>query len=328
MISEFRHTPVLLSESIEALQPAPGGRYVDTTVGGGGHAEKVLELSSPNGTLLGMDADPQALNASAQRLARFGERYTWVEAYFDQLERVARSHGSGNVHGVLFDLGVSSHQIDVAERGFSFAQDGPLDMRFGPSATISASDLINTLPVDRLQRTFQDYGEERFARRIAKRIVEARQRQPITTTRQLVDVIVEVRPRMARESVHPATRVFQALRIAVNDELGRLERALPQARNILAVGGRIVVITFHSLEDRIVKRFMRDEARGCICPPQVPICVCGRTPTLRLLWTRPLTASPDDVAGNPRSRSAKLRAAERLCAEKVITTDSPSGRAE
>lgn len=311
MTSAFAHTPVLLSETIAALQPRSGGLYVDATLGGGGHAERVLELSSPNGVLLGVDADPAALKAARQRLAGFGDRLITVESYFDDLGAIAERTGFGKSDGILFDLGVSSPQLDTVERGFSFGTDAPLDMRMGPSADTSAAEVVNQWSQKQLERVFSDYGEERFARRIARAIVEQRRAGPIATTGQLSALIARARPR-SREGIHPATRVFQALRIAVNGELDRLQRALPQAVEVLQSGGRLVVISFHSLEDRIVKRFMRDEARGCVCPPEVPVCVCGRTPRLRIISPRPIVATPDEVERNPRARSAKLRVAERL----------------
>jgi 16S rRNA (cytosine1402-N4)-methyltransferase len=309
--SEFAHTPVLLSETIAALKPQPGGSYIDATLGLGGHAERVLELSTPNGALLGIDADPAALVMARHRLAPYGDRIVLVESYFDELARIAADTGFQASAGVLFDLGVSSPQLDEAGRGFSFQQNAPLDMRMGPTAGRTAADLVNSLSDAELQRIFQEYGEERFSRRVAKRIAEERARRPIRTTVELAEIVAAARPR-SKERIHPATRVFQALRIAVNDELGRLERALPQAVTVLREGGRLAVITFHSLEDRLVKRFMRQEARGCICPPEVPVCVCGRQPTLRVLTPHPLTASGAEVAANPRARSAKLRVAERI----------------
>jgi 16S rRNA (cytosine1402-N4)-methyltransferase len=309
--SGFAHTPVLLAETVEALQPRPGRRYIDATLGAGGHAEKVLELSAPDGVVLGIDADPIALEAASTRLAPFGDRLITANAYFDDLVPVARRLGIDGVDGILFDLGVSSPQLAHAERGFSFQLEGPLDMRMGPGATASAAELVNDAPVSELQRIFQEYGEERYARRIAQRIGEARAHRPIETTQELAAIVSRAVPGGRRQRIHPATRVFQALRIAVNDELGRLRRALPQAVELLNEGGRLVVISFHSLEDRIVKQFMRDEARGCVCPPGLPACGCGRTATLRQLTSRPISASPREAEENPRARSARLRAAVR-----------------
>lgn len=317
MTPEFAHVPVLLPETIAALQPRPGGRYVDATLGGGGHAEKILELSGPNGTLLGIDADPKAISAARSRLARFGDRLTLVETYFDDLAPVAREEGFSGVDGVLFDLGVSSPQLDQPERGFSFGGDAPLDMRFGPSAPRSAAELVNELSLEELQRIFSEYGEERFARRIAQRIVAERRTQVIHTTGQLAAIVARARPGRGRERIHPATRVFQALRIAVNDELGRLRRALPQAVGLLSEGARLAVISFHSLEDRIVKQFIRDAERGCICPPDLPRCVCGGTSTLAAVTRKPVTASPTEIEANPRARSAKLRVAQRAGSQTI-----------
>lgn len=325
MTSQFLHTPVLLPETLEALQPRSGGRYVDATVGGGGHAEKILEVagSSPDSVkpksgsarLLGIDADPAALGAARHRLERFGERVVLVQAYFDELGEVARRNGFGHADGVLFDLGVSSPQLDIAERGFSFQHDGPLDMRLGPTASTTAADLVHDLSAAELQRIFAEYGEERYARRVAERIVRERARTPIRTTGQLASVVASAKPRSRSEHIHPATRVFQALRIAVNDELGRLRRALPQALEVLAEGRRMAIISFHSLEDRIVKQFMRREAQGCICPPDLPVCICGHRPALRILTPRPVTAGEAEVLSNPRARSAKLRVAERIASD-------------
>lgn len=274
-------------------------------------------MTGPTGTLLAIDADPAALVAAGERLARFGARVTLVNSYFDELGRVAASTGFDGVDGVLFDLGVSSPQLDQTERGFSFQSPGPLDMRMGPSAASSAEDLVNTASGEELIRIFRTYGEERFAGRIASRIVQERAREPIRRTDRLAEIVTRAKPKGNTERIHPATRVFQALRIAVNDELGRLERALPQAVQTLRAGGRLVVISFHSLEDRIVKQFMRAEARDCLCPPQVPVCICGHIATLRPVHTRPIVASQAEVAENPRARSAKLRVAERR-----LTSDS------
>jgi 16S rRNA (cytosine1402-N4)-methyltransferase len=285
---------------------------VDATLGGGGHAERILELSAPDGVLLGIDADPAAIDAGRARLAPFGDRVILANAFFDDLARLAAEAGLAAVDGILLDLGVSSPQLDTGERGFSFRQDAPLDMRLGPAAGGTAADLVNSLPAADLQRIFRDFGEERYAGRIARSIVATRARTPIRTTGQLADLVGRARPRARGERIHPATRVFQALRIAVNDELGRLQRVLPQARDLLHGGGRLAVISFHSLEDRIVKQFMRQEAKGCICPPELPSCVCGRRPTLRVITSKPISAAPAELRLNPRARSARLRVAERI----------------
>jgi 16S rRNA (cytosine1402-N4)-methyltransferase len=310
--SAFDHTPVLLPETLETLQPGPGARYVDATLGGGGHAEKLLELSSPDGAVLGIDADPLAVTAARRRLARYGDRVTVVQSYFDTLAEIVRGAEFGPVDGVLFDLGVSSPQLDSAERGFSFQYDAPLDMRFGPGPEQTAADLVNSLPESELERIFRAYGEERYARRVAQRIVRERVRRPLRTTAELAELVTRAKPRSRQERIHPATRVFQALRIAVNQELERLERALPQALDVLRDSGRLAVISFHSLEDRIVKQFMRRETRGCVCPPDIPSCICGHEASLRILTPKPVRASDAEVALNPRARSAKLRAAQKL----------------
>ncbi|MDQ2744093.1 MAG: 16S rRNA (cytosine(1402)-N(4))-methyltransferase RsmH [Chloroflexota bacterium] len=312
MTSTFTHTPVLLAETIAALRPVPNGRYIDATIGGGGHAEKVLELSGPEGMVLGFDADPIALQAAGQRLRPFGRRVMLEQTYFDHLGERCRHRHFEDAHGILFDLGVSSPQLDTAERGFSFQQDAALDMRLGPDAPQTAAQLVNTLPAEELRQIFYTFGEERYARQVAQRIDAERQRSPIESTAQLAAIVARAKPGSRPERIHPATRVFQALRIAVNDELGRLQRALPQAVSVVQGGGRLVLISFHSLEDRIVKRFLRHEAAECVCPPGLPVCICRHQPSLRILTPRPLVASRDEVMANPRARSAKLRAAERI----------------
>lgn len=309
----FHHLPVLLQEVLDGLRPYTGGRYVDCTVGGGGHSRAILEASGPTGRLLGLDQDPAALRAAADTLAPCGSRATLKKANFRRLLETAREAGFDQADGVLFDIGVSSPQLDEGERGFSFHQDAPLDMRMDPDGPVTARDLVNELEIPDLTRILQDYGEERWARRIAEFIVRNR---PLETTGQLVEVIKAAIPAAARRSgPHPARRTFQALRIAVNDELGALEEGLGQALELVRTGGRVAVITFHSLEDRIVKQTMQDWARGCICPPDLPVCVCGRKPRARLVTRKPVTAGEEEVSRNPRSRSAKLRVAEKLATE-------------
>ncbi|MFQ5342728.1 MAG: 16S rRNA (cytosine(1402)-N(4))-methyltransferase RsmH, partial [Anaerolineae bacterium] len=281
--------------------------YIDGTVGAGGHAWGILEASSPGGRLLGLDADPDALQIARERLAGFGERAVLVHANFDTLESVAPAHGFDAVDGLLFDLGLSSVQLADATRGFSFQVEGPLDMRFDSRQTQTAAGLVNTLTADELADILRRYGEERYARRIARAIVAHR---PISTAQELASTIKRAVP--GRGRVHPATRTFQALRIATNDELGTLERALPQAVKLLRPGGRLLVISFHSLEDRIVKHFFRQAERDCTCPPELPVCVCDHEATLKVLTRKPITPSAGEIARNPRSRSAKLRVAERL----------------
>ncbi len=307
-LTASQHVPVLLEAVLAYLAPHPGGRYIDATIGGGGHAEAILTASAPDGRLLGIDVDPDALGRSHRRLHRFGHRVVLVHGNFDQLARIARRHGFVPADGILMDLGVSADQLADPARGFSFLLSGPLDMRMDPSQPRTAADLVNTLSEAELAHLIRTYGEEKYARRIARAIVEAR---PITTTTQLADLIAQVVPRRPGQRLHPATRTFQALRIAVNDELGVLERALPQALDILRPGGRLVVISFHSLEDRIVKRFFQREAQDCICPPRQPVCVCGHRAQVRILTRKPITPSPEEVAANPRSRSARLRAVEK-----------------
>ncbi len=301
------HTPVLLNEAVEALAIRPFGWYVDCTVGLGGHSQAILEASQPDGRLLGLDADARSLELARQRLAAFGDRAVLVHANFRDLERVARDHGVDTANGIVMDLGLSSWQLADSARGFSFHDVGGLDMRFDPSEGAGAADLVNTLPEDELAALIWRYGEEPKARPIARAIVRAR---PIATAGQLAEVIARAVGRRGR--IHPATRTFQALRIAVNRELDNLEAALPQAVRLLAPGGRLAVISFHSLEDRIVKTFFRNESRDCICPPEIPQCICGHRATLRIVTKKPITPSPREVSANPRARSAKLRVAERL----------------
>ena len=309
LLEPSAHVPVLLREVLHFLRPRPGGVYIDATVGGGGHAEAILEASAPDGRLLGLDADPDALGRSQRRLHRFERRVVLVHANFDRLQPIAERYGFVPADGVLMDLGVSSDQLADAARGFSFLRPGPLDMRMDPSLPHTAADLINSLDEDDLAHLIRAYGEEPRARRIARAIVRAR---PMYTTTELADLIARVVPRRPGQRLHPATRVFQALRIAVNDELGALERALPQAVAVLRPGGRLAVITFHSLEDRIVKHFFRREARDCICPPRQPVCTCGHRAQVRVVTRRPVVPSQDEIRANPRSRSAKLRVVEKL----------------
>lgn len=302
------HRPVLLKEIIQALAPRPGGCYIDATLGGGGHAEALLRLSEPRGRLLGLDADPQAVERARARLSAFGERCVCVHANFDAVAQVAESHGFKAVNGILLDLGFSSDQVADPARGFSFQAEGPLDMRFNPANPTTAADLVNTLARRDLADLLFRYGEEHRAWPIAQAIV---MRRPLRTTGDLVNAVMAAVGGRWR-GIHPATRTFQALRIAVNDELGMLERALPQALDLLAPGGRLAVITFHSLEDRIVKDFLRREAQGCICPPGLPVCTCHHQATLVILTRKPITPSAEEVSANPRARSAKLRVAERI----------------
>lgn len=314
--TEDGHVPVLAGEVLEFLAPAPGTLQIDATVGGGGHTERILEASSPGGRVLGLDADPAAVARVARRLARFGDRLVLRQANFREIGHVAPAAGFGRVDGMLFDLGLSSHQLVDRERGFSFRATGPLDMRFDTGRGLPASELLATLDAAELAALFRRYGEEPFAGRIGRAIEQERRTRPIETADQLAELVersVPGTPR-GRRRIHPATRVFQALRIAVNEELDALEEALRSSLDLLRPGGRLVVLSYHSLEDRIVKQFIATERRGCICPPELPACVCGRAPRLRRIGPSSITPSAEEVATNPRSRSARLRAAERLAA--------------
>jgi 16S rRNA (cytosine1402-N4)-methyltransferase len=314
--STFHHLPVLLKESLEHLNLRAGAVVVDGTLGGGGHASEILERTGPDGVLIGLDLDEEALDAATERLSGFGERFRAVHASFRVLDDAVRSVGHERVDAVLLDLGVSSHQLDVSRRGFRFAGDEnqatPLDMRMDPhSEGPSAADLLARASADELQGWFQRYGELPGARRLARTITEERRHHPLRTTADLLRVIHVARVGRGRKH-NPATLVFQALRIAVNDELGALEEGLDAAVEVLRPGGHLVVIAYHSLEDRIVKQRLRAEARGCICPPEVPICVCGHKPRVRVVTRKPLRPTDDEIDENPRARSARLRSAERI----------------
>ncbi|MBI4284915.1 MAG: 16S rRNA (cytosine(1402)-N(4))-methyltransferase RsmH [Chloroflexi bacterium] len=305
------HIPVMLTEVLRALAVRPGGRYIDATLGGGGHAAALLARSAPGGQLLGIDADPEAISAARERLKAYGSSVLLVNDNFANLQAIAHRFDFYPVHGILFDLGLSSDQLEASERGFSFQREAPLDMRFSPAKEVTAADLVNTLPEGELTSLLRTYGEETSSRQIARRIV---QKRPLRTTLELAKAVEEaVGGRRGR--IHPATRTFQALRIAVNRELENLRAALKQAVGLLGHGGRLVVISYHSLEDRIVKQLMLAESRDCLCPPEIPTCVCGHKATLKLVNKKPIVPSPDEVERNPRSRSARLRAAERIITE-------------
>jgi 16S rRNA (cytosine1402-N4)-methyltransferase len=313
---EAGHLPVMSDEVIATLAPAAGGLRIDATAGGGGHTERILEATSPNGRVLGLDADQAAIDRVALRLARFGDRLVLRPANFRELATIAPQAGFGAVDGLLFDLGLSSFQLADRERGFGFRAGGPLDMRFDATIGVPAAELLETLDADALAALFRRYGEEPAAWRIAKAIVAARATAPVRSAEELaalVERVIPVNPRLRRRT-HPATRVFQALRIAVNEELDALEEGLAAAVDLLRPGGRLVVLSYHSLEDRIVKRFLAAEHRGCVCPSEIPVCVCGRSPRLRLVTRPSLTPTEAEVESNPRARSARLRAAERLAA--------------
>ncbi len=302
------HTPVLYQQVLSALAPRAGGRHIDGTVGAGGHAAGILEASAPDGELLGLDRDPAALTRARDRLARFSERAHLVQRSFAEMHLAAAALHWTTVSGVLLDLGLSSLQVDDPSRGFAFRLEGPLDMRFDPGQPTTAGDLLNGLSEADLADLIWRFGEEPRARRLARRIVEAR---PLRTTTELAEIVADAAVGR-RSRIHPATRVFQALRIAVNGELEALRAGLDRALGLLAPGGRLAIIAFHSLEDRIVKEFIRRESRDCICPPGQPVCTCGHIATLRAVTRKPVTPDPSEVTANPRARSAKLRVAERL----------------
>ena len=308
---EFTHKPVLLGPCIEALRIHPDGIYVDGTLGRAGHSREIAQRLT-TGRLICIDRDQAAIDAAQERLAPWLDRVTLVHGNFSELGDVLRQAGVSGADGMLFDLGVSSPQLDDASRGFSYMQDAPLDMRMDTSAPLTAADVVNTWSQEELRRILFEYGEERYAPAIARAIVRARENAPVKTTLELVEIIKSAMPPAAmREKQHPAKRSFQAIRIAVNGELDALPPMLDAAVNGLNPGGRLAVITFHSLEDRIVKRALAEMAKGCICPPEFPVCVCGRRPRVRLVNRRPVTADDAELADNPRARSAKLRVAEK-----------------
>ncbi len=303
------HEPVMVKEVVEALNVRPGGRYVDGTVGGGGHALAILQAAEPGGSLLGIDRDPRALARAGERLAKYKPDVQLVQSDFSNTVEMCEEASFSPVHGLLLDLGMSSLQLDDAERGFSFQREGPLDMRFSPDQTITAADIVNEYDNDDIADVLKRYGEETRARRIARRIVE---RRPLQTTTELAKVVEEAVGGRVRRQSHPATRTFQALRIAVNQELLSLEAVLPQAYGLLGDLGRLVVLAYHSLEDRLVKQYIRLESRDCICPPRLPVCVCDHKASLRPIGRKAMRPSVEEVESNPRSRSARMRVAERL----------------
>ena len=306
------HIPVLLHECIENLNIRPDGIYVDGTLGMGGHSEQIAGRLT-TGTLIGIDRDETAIARAGARLAPFGDRVRLVHGNFRDTAAILDRLGIGAVDGMLFDLGVSSPQLDETQRGFSYMHDAPLDMRMDRTAGLTARDVVNGWSYEELRRLLFEYGEERYAPAIARHIVERREKAPIETTGQLVEVIRSAMPPAAlREKQHPAKRSFQAIRIAVNDELGELPPMLRAAADHLNPGGRLAVISFHSLEDRIVKKTMQELATGCTCPPNFPVCVCGKKPKMKLVSRKPITAGDDELSYNPRARSAKLRVAEKL----------------
>ncbi len=310
---DFHHVPVLLQETLEALAIDPAGTYVDCTLGGAGHSSEIAGRLGPQGRLIGLDQDENALKAAGERLAPFGDRVTLVKTNFADIAAVVERLGIGPVSGVLMDIGVSSHQLDEGERGFSFHQDAPLDMRMDRSNPVTAATILNDWSEIDISKILWEYGEEKWSKRIAQFIVKARETEPLTTTGQLVDIIKAAIPASARrEGGHPARRTFQAIRIAVNDELGVLERGLEGAINVLKPGGRLAVITFHSLEDRIVKQTFANWVNPCTCPPGLPVCACGKKPRAEHVNRKPITATEAELESNPRSRSAKLRAVSKV----------------
>jgi len=306
----FEHLSVMSEEVLHWLQPVVGGIYLDGTLGGAGHSRLILEAAADS-RLIGLDRDPAALQEAAEILAPYGDRVSLHHATFDQAAQVLQQLGIDGLDGMLLDLGVSSHQLDTPERGFSFRHDAPLDMRMNPTVGVTAADVINQVDEAELVRIFFEYGEERYSRKIVRKIVAQRKESALTTTGELAELVRQAVPGGYRPSkIHPATRVFQALRIHVNDELGQLERGVETGISLLKSGGRLIVISFHSLEDRIVKHLFREKAKGCICPPRLPVCQCNHTPTVKLLTRRGIKAGNTEVDQNARSRSAILRAVE------------------
>lgn len=310
---EFKHTSVLFKETIDSLAVKPDGVYVDGTLGGGGHASGICERLGSKGLLIGIDRDKDALAAAEKRLEGYKCRKIFVQSNYSQVKSVLEDNCIDKINGAVLDLGVSSFQLDNSERGFSYMQDAPLDMRMNADDSFSAYDVVNTYSEKELARIIREYGEERWASRIASFIVKKRAEAPLTSTFELVDAIKAAVPASARrEGPHPAKRTFQAIRIEVNDELSQLKKAVDEFCDVLAPGGRLAVITFHSLEDRIVKEIFARRVHPCTCPPEFPVCVCGKTPDIKKVTGKPLTASKEELLANPRARSAKLRVAEKL----------------
>lgn len=311
-MSEFHHISVLLQECLDGLDIKPDGIYIDGTLGGAGHSSQIAKRLT-TGRLIGIDRDPIALKAAGERLKPYEKNVILVHSNFCEMAQVVKDLGLSGVDGILLDLGVSSPQLDDGARGFSYMADAPLDMRMNNEDILTAHTVVNTWSQEELKRILFDYGEERYAPRIASAVCRRREEKPIETTLELVDVIRSAMPAQAlREKQHPAKRSFQAIRIAVNDELGSVEKAMEDAIPLLNPGGRLAVITFHSLEDRIVKNAMTEAAKGCTCPPSFPVCVCGKKPQVKLISRKPIVASDEELEVNPRSRSAKLRVCEKL----------------
>lgn len=311
-MSEFHHVSVLLEECLDALAIKSDGIYVDGTLGGAGHSSQIVQRLT-SGRLIGIDRDEIALKAASKRLQPWADRVSLVHSNFCEIASVLQELNISGVDGILLDLGVSSPQLDDGERGFSYMADAPLDMRMNRRDALSAYDVVNTWPQEELKRILFDYGEERYAPKIAAAICRRREEKPIETTLELVDIIRSAMPSAAlREKQHPAKRSFQAIRIAVNDELGSVEKVMRDAIDCLNPGGRLAVITFHSLEDRIVKSAMSAASKGCTCPPNFPVCVCGKKPKVSLVSRKPITSTQEELEANPRARSAKLRVCEKI----------------
>lgn len=311
-MTEFHHVPIMLGDVIELLRPERGGIFVDGTLGGGGHSEGILKRLG-DGKLYGIDRDGEAIAAASKRLKPFGDKFEAIRGNFFDMQELLGSVGVTRVDGILLDLGVSSYQLDAPQRGFSYHEEAPLDMRMDDRANLTAYDVVNGYSHDELTRIIRDYGEERYAARVASAIVREREKQPIKTTTELADIIKYTIPAAnRREGPHPARRTFQAIRIEVNGELEELSAAIQRAHDMLAPGGVLAVITFHSLEDRIVKQTFRTFEHPCVCDPKAPICTCGKVPTASVLTKKPIVPGEEELESNPRSRSSKLRAIEKL----------------
>ena len=313
MIRAFSHEPVMLKETVDSLDCTPGGVYFDGTLGGAGHAYEILVRTDPDGVLIGVDRDEDALSESARRLEPFGDRALLVKGNFADIGKIVSELGFQKVHGILLDLGVSSHQFDTPDRGFSFSLDAPLDMRMDQQGGVTAFDIVNGFPEEKLKKIIKEYGEEMMPGRIVRAISERRKLSPIETTGELAAIIAAALPgRLKKKRIHPATKTFQALRIAVNNELENLHAAIESGIDMLEEGGRISIIAFHSLEDRMVKNLFRSWEKGCICPPDLPVCSCNRKSKLRVLTRRPVMPGEAEIMSNPRARSARLRTAVRV----------------
>jgi len=311
--TDFYHLPVLLEEAVDSLDCRPGGIYVDGTLGGGGHAAEIMKRIMPGGRLVGIDADPEALKEAGARLEPYRSNVIFYKGNFGNIAAILAGLGIGKVDGILLDLGVSSHQLETAGRGFSFARDAQLDMRLDQTEGRTAFDLVNGFSEEELEKIFREYGEERMARRIAAAVARSRKEAPIRTTGELAEIVSGAVPAAARRGkIHPATRVFQALRIAVNNELGNLEKALADGFELLETGGRFAVISFHSLEDRMVKTYFRSWEKGCTCPPDFPFCTCHKQGRAKLIARKAIKAGPAEIEKNPRARSARLRTVMRI----------------